>query len=405
MSRIVLVASQARDVRARRLGRYLASRGHDVVHVAGWRDLGAPTVLRRTEPLDGLETYVHHEALGTHLQAAVTELGAELVWCHALDALWRYTAACTYTPEVERERLSGRSIYDTSWRPRRGPMPLVYDAHEYERDRPWRWSRQRTREDWAAQEERAAAVATRVVTVGEDLAYRTRVPSGHVDVITNAPPALSRPLRTAEARAALPPGRLIAFSGYPTPDRDLETLVRALPLVQQVVPDARVVLFGAPKDRAIVEMVERAGGLVFGEVPYPWPEEEDLHLLDYLSACDVGFSGAWTEFLTWRLSAPNKLYEYATAGLRQVSAEITTFDALNAQAMGALGRTYDGSVLSLAEALVAELEYPARVPAEWGERHAYERANGATIDRVVEVVPGHQSACFASERQEKRGLK
>ncbi len=388
MSRIVLVASQARDVRARRLGRYLASRGHDVVHVAGWRDLGAPTVLRRTEPLDGLETYVHHEALGAHLQAAVTELGAELVWCHALDALWRYTAACTYTPEVERERLSGLLIEQSSWTPQRGPVPLIYDAHEYERDRPWRWSRERTRKDWKEQERRALGVVDRMVTVSADIASRPHAqrPRTRVRVITNAPPALSRPLRTVEARAALPPGRLIAFSGYPTPDRDLETLVRALPLVQQVVPDARVVLFGAPKDRAIVEMVERAGGTVFGEVPYPWPEEQGLHLLDYLSACDVGFSGAWTEFLTWRLSAPNKLYEYATAGLRQVSAEITTFDALNAQAMGALGRTYDGSVLSLAEALVAELEYPARVPAEWGERHAYERANGATIDRVVAEV-------------------
>jgi acyl-coenzyme A synthetase/AMP-(fatty) acid ligase len=109
--------------------------------------------------------------------------------------------------------LSGADLQD---RLERGRVPVVYDAHEYERDRPWRWSRPRLAEEWALKERLALPSAEAVVTVSPHIAQALARDYGLEEepaVVWNAP-FRPRPLRTAEARDALevePNDRLVVF--------------------------------------------------------------------------------------------------------------------------------------------------------------------------------------------------
>lgn len=361
--RIVQLAGQRRDVRARRAGRWLRARGHDVLHVEGFdqRPSADGSVLERVDDLDGCPSYVVRGP-SAHLaqEVILRELAPDAVHAHGLDAFWRYASGPAWSEDIARAAFFGTPLADLGLRLERGRVPVVYDAHEYERDRPWRWSRPRQAEEWALKERLALPSAEAVVTVSPHIAQALAQDHGLEEepaVVWNAP-FRPRPLRTAEARAALevePNDRLVVFSGYPTPDRALDELVSAVRAVQGFdrAHRWRLLLFGARRDATVGELVDHAGGEIRGMVPYPWPEEPGLTLLDYLSACHVAFSGAWTDFRSWKWSGPNKLFEYAFAGVPQVSAEISTFEDMLAS--WDLGRTFAtpaelvGSLIAFAE--------------------------------------------------------
>lgn len=57
------------------------------------------------------------------------------------------------------------------------------------------------------------------------------------------------------------------------------------------------------------------------------------------------------------------------------------------------------------EAAEAAARAAVAAAAAWSAAHSVGEAVQATLAAEVEIVPGHQSDCFAGERKEKRGPK
>ncbi len=395
MKPIVLLASQGGDIRLRRATRYLRSKNHDVVQIFGWSNYDHRAPFAPTEQRDGCPAFVAHAARPDELRRAIGgAFDPALVWCFGLDAAWRYLAADTLTPAVRSAIAEGASIAESGWHSRRGPVPVVYDAPEYERGRPWRWPRARTLRDWGTQEALVIAVSAAIATVSTPIAEalaRDHTLGTRPTVISNAP-LRPRPIGMRGPtipHTPSPSGGRLAFAGNTNPDRALDLLAGAVLRLRGRRPGLSLSIFGEDTDGDVRTLLSGAGAQWRGVQPYPWPDATAPTLLDALARCDVGYSGAWVEYPTWAMSAPNKLFEYLFAGIPQVApAGMVVFEDLVARYGPRLGRTFKpDSVASLTDALDAVLstprpEYPADVVADL----AYEPANGPAVDAMMERI-------------------
>lgn len=394
--KIIELAAQHRDIRARKAARWFRAQGHDVMHVAGWENIEENCVLREVEPLDGITTMRANTRALHQLQATILALEPDVVHCHALESLWHYLAAGACTEQVMRRFHDGAELVDCGLKINKGRAKIIYDAHEFERDRAFPWLRRRAAHEWSQKEHISARYADAIVTVSDELCEALEeeyFPQVAACVAPNAPPLPKREPCRLVARDALKvekSDRLIAFAGYATPDRAIDDLLSAMIYLRKDDPAHRwrLVCFGTSRDAPLRRRMTLAGAEFFGDVPYPWPEEQGLTLIDYLSACNVGFCGAWPEWKNWAWSEPNKLYEYALAGIPQVgTAGMITFERLAMQY--GLGTTY-ANVLDLAAQLRELAEWPRLYDGPVAEspiaERCFERLAGPVYSRVLEEV-------------------
>jgi glycosyltransferase involved in cell wall biosynthesis len=194
---------------------------------------------------------------------------------------------------------------------------VVYDTHELWADRNLR-----SEPRWwlLACEAVFTRVADRVVTTSpayaEELARRYRFPEPVV--VRNIPE------RSEEVPLPRPDGparggdRLLVYVGGMQPNRGIEQSVRALPMV----PGARLRLIGpgAPEYLAELERLVRSLELEERvEFADPVPPE---HLIGAVAGADAGLALIQPACLSYRLTLPNKLFEYALAGLPVVGSDL-----------------------------------------------------------------------------------
>ncbi len=233
---------------------------------------------------------------------AVRSLRPDLVHCNDYNTMWIGVAA----------KLLCRSA-------------VVYDTHELWADRSLR-----SEPRWwlVACEALFVRVADRVVTTSpayaEELARRYRIP----------PPVVVRniPERPAEGRAAGAPrpsgdGRLLVYVGGLQPNRGIELSIRALAMV----PEARLRLIGpgAPEYRAELERLVRSLGLE-ERVDFVDPVPPD-RLLAEVAGADAGLALIEPACLSYRLTLPNKLFEYVLAGVPVVGSDLPMISSFVAE--------------------------------------------------------------------------
>jgi len=119
-------------------------------------------------------------------------------------------------------------------------------------------------------------------------------------------------------------GRVIVYSGGITWDRGVRVLLEALVQVRRCVPDVRLKMVGEYKEPGIrkwveefvrkhglEECVEHTGWLPYDEVPAQ------------LAEADVGVALLQPVRYNYRISLPNKLFEYMAAGVPVVISDFS----------------------------------------------------------------------------------
>ena len=219
--------------------------------------------------------------------AAVRALRPDLVHCNDYNTMWIGVAA--------------RLMHGSA---------VVYDSHELWADRnlrsePRRWL--------VACEGLFVRVADRVVTTSpayaEELARRYRIPAPVV--VRNIPERAAESEPSGASRTPDGDGRTAIYVGGLQPGRGIEQSIRAI----AIAPGVRLRLLGpaAPEYRAGLEELVRSLSLEDRvELAEPVPPRE---LLDAVSGAGVGLALIEPVCLSYRLTLPNKLFEYALAGL------------------------------------------------------------------------------------------
>ncbi|MGI8876192.1 MAG: glycosyltransferase [Egibacteraceae bacterium] len=225
---------------------------------------------------------------------------------------------------------------------------VVYDAHELWPDRNLRpeprW--------WLMLCEALFVRVADVVTTTSPgyaavMARRYRIPAPRV--VRNVPDVGLLPSRS---RARAPRGvRRAVYFGALTPGRGLEPTIRALPLVPElelrlVGPDAwgyRSRLAGLVRELGLSDRVELLGPVA------------PSRALDVLADGDVGLALIEPACLSYRLTLPNKLFEYVSAGLPILASDLPVIaDFVVSTGTGLTVDPTDGE--AIAEGLAAVLD-------------------------------------------------
>jgi glycosyltransferase involved in cell wall biosynthesis len=227
---------------------------------------------------------------------------------------------------------------------------VVYDSHEIWADRNLR-----VEPRWwlMACEALFVRVADRVVATSpghaEVLATRYRIPTPALvrnipELTADSGPTPSPPSSQAASQKAM-------YVGGLQPGRGIEQSIRALALV----PDVALELLGpgAPEYRAELEALVGSLGLE-QRVEFREPVRPE-ELIDAVRGAGVGLALIEPTSLSYRLALPNKLFEYALAGIPILGSDLPMIARFVAEHR--LGVTVDpGDVSAIAGALVEILE-------------------------------------------------
>ncbi len=223
---------------------------------------------------------------------------------------------------------------------------VVYDSHELWPDRNLRpeprW--------WLMLcEALFVRVADRVVTTSpayaEVLARRYRIVEP--TVVRNVPQDGRPPASRAQADVD---GRLVTYVGGLQPNRGLEPAIRAVATLEDVrlrllgpaLPDYRERLEQLVRDEGVSERVELAAPV------------EPAGVLDALQGAALGLALIQPACLSYRLTLPNKLFEYTLAGLPILGSDLPMISRFIAE--HGVGQTVDpDDVAAVAAAIDAML--------------------------------------------------
>lgn len=261
--------------------------------------------------------------------ATVRALRPALIHCNDYNTMWMGVAA----------RLMGGTA-------------VVYDAHELWADRN---GRPEPRWWLLACESLFVRCAHQTITASpgyaEIMARRYRIP--RPKVIRNIP-ANGPGDRSALARSEASPdgGEPIAvYVGALTSGRGLEISIRAL----AQVPGARLRLVGPGHDRyraELGELARREGVADRVELVPPVAPEQ---LVDAIREASVGLALIQPVCLSYRMSLPNKLFEYVTAGLPVLGSDLPSIGRLiEEHRIGLVAQPYEAA--DVAAKLTAILE-------------------------------------------------
>jgi glycosyltransferase involved in cell wall biosynthesis len=364
---MLLHKSVVHDSRVRREASALAEAGHAVTVLELDRDAGGtldgfarvpaepPRWLRRALPF-----HLYRALFLLVFVRRIVALRPEVV--HAHDA-------AMLLPGVIGARLTGAK--------------LVYDSHELATGVPYReggWAR-----FVAAVERVAVPRADAVVTVSDGIAerlqarYRLAVRPAVVRNLCALPPgAPDGSLRAATGVGDAP---LVLHQGAAAAGRGCETLVRAV----AALPDAHAVFLGYGDEavadglRAIARTAGATGRVHF--VPSVVPER----LLARTAEADVGVALLEDTCENHRLALPNKLFEYAAAGVPVVASDLPEMRR-TVERLG-LGETVDARdpeavAAALARALAGATERRAAAGVRWEDEKP-------RLLAVYDVLLGH----------------
>ena len=238
----------------------------------------------------------------------VRELRPALIHCNDYNTMWIGVAA----------RMMGGTV-------------VVYDSHELWADRNLRpeprW--------WLLVCEFlfvrfAHLTITASPGYSEVIARRYRIPPP--GVVRNIPIADSMGAASADGAGGKSPGwssrsskaPLVLYVGALTSGRGLEVAIRAMALVES----ARLRFVGPVNHRyraELIELAEREGVADRVELPGAVAPER---LLETASEADVGLALIQPVCLSYRMSLPNKLFEYVAAGVPVLGSDLPAIGAL-----------------------------------------------------------------------------
>ena len=418
---LVLPSDGAFDSRAWRIAGSLAARGHEVTivarsaaglaaredHPAGYRILrvpvsaaaGLPRPLRgiagRRRP--GVTTPGGHAApaggRAAPAEPGSTPRGGPIATLRSATGAVRRLAAIGLTVRAQRlatERVAPPAdlVHAMAYMGipvglalgRRDRAPVVYDARDiYVRARNIARLPGPARRLFATIERRWARAADRVVTVNDP--YAT-VMAGQFGVrplvVMNGSYRRDTPVAdAAERRLSAVLGldatrRIVLYHGGLSPDRGIEQLIAALPLLPA---DAVLVLLGYGPLRDALEArsadPELAGRLRI--LPAVAPDE----LIDWVASADVAAMPIQPSSLNHRLATPNTLFEAMAAGVPVVASDLPGMAAIVRETgCGVLCDPADPG--SIASAILSILEAP-------------EEERAAIRDRAMAAARGRYS--------------
>jgi glycosyltransferase involved in cell wall biosynthesis len=274
--------------------------------------------------------------------------------------------------------------YDTMWigiaaKLLRGSR-LVYDSHELWPDqgqpqwRPWLLAC-----EWLFVRAADATVAANPA-IAETMAQRYRVPPPIV--VRNVPERMARPPARAEGlRAGESP--VAVYVGSLTPERGIEQTIEALALV----PDLRLRFMGYGSDdyRGQLDNLATEVG-VADRIEYR-PPVEPAAVADTIASADMGIVLTQPTCVNNVRSLPNKLFEYAAAGLPIVGSDLPVIGTLlREEGIGEAVPPDDVAAIAEAMRRLADPDRNAEVRASI--RSFGERVNWEQERRVLEGVYG-----------------
>ncbi len=286
--------------------------------------------------------------------AVVREQRPELIHCNDYNTMWVGVAA----------RLMGGSV-------------VIYDSHELWADR-----NQRPEPRWwlLACESLFVRCAHRTITASpgyaEVLARRYRIP--RPGVIRNIPdvPSQVSGARSNGGGSSTERDRLALYVGALTTGRGLEQSIMAMAQVD----DVRLRLVGPGRPAYLAELAElaRSAG-VSDRVEFAGAVPSD-ELVDAISQASVGLALIQPVCLSYRMSLPNKVFEYVAAGLPVLGTDLPAISGLvNEHGIGLLAKPGDVSDVAVK---LSEMLEPARN--EGFRRAAHEAAAELSWDHEGE---------------------
>ncbi len=188
-------------------------------------------------------------------------------------------------------------------------LPLLYDAHELETERAG-WSKP-IRKMARFVEALLIRQCDHVILVNDSIHdwYREAYPGIHASVVRNVPNA---PLKTGKSTLRQTLGLasdviLYVYCGALGVDRGLSELIEAF---RDLGDDRHLVMIGYGHGKEA--LADQATGLANVHFLDAVPQSE---LVTFISGADVGIIVPKTDSLSYELGLPNKLFEYAAAGL------------------------------------------------------------------------------------------
>lgn len=356
---IVLPSDGAFDSRAWRIAGAVAARGHAVTvvarsgpglpdrenHLAGYRIIRVPVSVEGGLPrplaaiargLRRRDAAVAGSAIGPSIGERRPRAGA-LGPLRAAVAATRRLAAIALT--VRSQQLATRPVapradlvhamaymgiaigLDLG---RRDDVPVIYDARDiYVQARNVARLPTPARRLFGAVERRWARRASRVITVNRpyaDVLARSLgvpLPAIVMNCSYRRTPAVAPRRLFHDTLGLQDPARVVLYHGGLAPDRGIEQLIAALPLLG---PTDHLCLLGYGPLQA--DLQERASDPALGGRLAVLPAVPPDELLDWVEAADVVAMPIQPSTLNHRLTTPNKLFEAMAAGVPVVASDL-----------------------------------------------------------------------------------
>lgn len=276
------------------------------------------------------------------------------------------------------------------------PVPWVYDAHEYVPGLSLYGGRTpRVRAAWTALEHELAPGADAVITVSPAIAERmaTELHLARRPVVTLNTPVV------ADAQAAegvLPEGRtvrgetglpgdvpLVVYSGGVTAARGVRHVIDAMEHLPGVHLAIVPVPFPHPARPALEDVARKAG--VADRVHWVAPSGAN-EVVGFLCDADVGVHPLEPGPPNHEMALPNKLFEYAQAGLALVVSDCAAMaEFVRAERLGAVFAGGDPVDLARAVREVLDAPPPPRTP-QWRRTYRWQAQEGVLADVYADLL-------------------
>jgi glycosyltransferase involved in cell wall biosynthesis len=256
---------------------------------------------------------------------------------------------------------------------------LVYDCHEL-------WADRNGRPEWRPWLVACEALFVRIadVTITTSPAYAATIASRYrvpPPVLVRNVPARGRPPRASPDRPVVGARPLAVYLGGLMPGRGLEQAIDALVLV----PELRLRLIGPGRDSYRTAVMRRIGAAGVGDRVEVWPAVSPAEALHSIGDGDMGLMLIQPVCLSYELTLPNKLFEYAVAGLPILTSDLPVIGPLvRAEAIGEVVPATDVELIARAMRRLADPSVNAKMRervVSFANRMTWE-AERAVLERV-----------------------